>query len=1300
MLKKHSKFCHIYFCILLMSLLMVLCSGIIYADQGDILYQEDFEDGDIDTSDPALTNGFTWTAEGDYEITEHWAWLDMGNVVKFDQEGEYIISNEVINASEYTISLDMINSYHTYTRIMFAYIDESNYYYLNPVSGTVYRVLDGISLKISEKRAEGLLTPVYGRSTRTHYKIYFCNSGESITIQIDRDKYDNRIDYGFNYIDNDPTAVSRFNNGKIKLIQPAIGAVYFDNIFVTEGKLITEPPRENRTIYVSQSDGDDEAAGTEEEPFKTIMRALDESMPGDEIIIDDGFYGGKTNQNGRFYEPIKLSPSRAYGLADKRLIIRAKNEHHATIQGASLRYGDYITLKDFDVVEYSISIGGSREVYILNNYVHDVISTGNTARTAISANGYNCRVIGNTITRMNVGIGLGGKNNLIENNDISHVTSNGKADADYMRLFGEGHIIRGNYMHDIYEEEYNGAHVDGFQGFDNGGQIIRHILIENNFIDGTHQALILECGTHYDSYDVTLRNNVFKDCTSAAVLLNGMKDVKVYNNTFINLSQHGFRYNAIGVPPSTGEVYNNIIYNGTRSIFSEGEGCTLNTSNNIIHNTSNNIVYNPESFPDDIVNVDPLFIDPANGDYRLHPNSPAVDNGYILENILIDYDGNPRPIGAGLDIGAFEFQGSDLPMAYINSSNVIDKSSGYQPFKVYFDGSNSYVPEGRNIVSYIWNFDDGITSSGEKVAHTFREDGQHNVTLTITDDEGNSHTASRVFDIIPSEYPNLYLYLPFDGNCQDESGKEMNVEWVKSEEDLDPLYEDTLNGQAARFTEGRAINVTHNDYLDGQEEMSFAFWARKDTADTAATVIYKHQVYGVNLTSDGFKAVIYNKEYQKCSVAASNILGDTKWHHYAVTYDGSNIDLYLDGYKCSSVEFSGTVRRESSRDIMIGKYNWGHSLEGLMDDVRIYDKALTEDEINNIINNSRPAETDPVILQEPESLTAVEGSDVTFSVAVNAEPEPTYQWKHNGQIISRENASGEATDTLTLTNVQRSDEGNYQVVVSNDIGSVESRIVTLEVVAFPPPIESIDCTPEYYTTYLSWKNPDNQDDWDRVIVLRKEASDPEGYDHGEEIYNGTGNFLSDRILNGGYYYYEAYTYKEYPTNKVYSELAKSEVVGLPETYGKQYVKVESNEELQNIKIGQNTRGDLYSLWSVDSYTLGIGPGGNQTDLWVYSDLIGNDPGQIPEDSEIVSARFVFKVADNSFVSSNSSDNSNDNNNSTDINQSHKVNIYRITDPDSLGSPHYAEESGIRVGLDFYYRDHRPGINIPGVDSYE
>jgi hypothetical protein len=48
--------------------------------------------------------------------------------------------------------------------------------------------------------------------------------------------------------------------------------------------------------------------------------------------------------------------------------------------------------------------------------------------------------------------------------------------------------------------------------------------------------------------------------------------------------------------------------------------------------------------------------DPAQGDYTLQPNSPCIDIGTPLPEVLYDFNFIPRPQGNGYDIGAFEYQ--------------------------------------------------------------------------------------------------------------------------------------------------------------------------------------------------------------------------------------------------------------------------------------------------------------------------------------------------------------------------------------------------------------------------------------------------------------------------------------------------------------------------------------------------------------------------------------------------------------------------------------------------------------------
>ena len=95
---------------------------------------------------------------------------------------------------------------------------------------------------------------------------------------------------------------------------------------------------------------------------------------------------------------------------------------------------------------------------------------------------------------------------------------------------------------------------------------------------------------------------------------------------------------------------------------------------------------------------------------------------------------------------------------------------------------------------------------------------------------------------------------------------------------------------------------------------------------------------------------------------------------------------------------------------------------------------------------SRPATltveepTTPVITNQPASQTVPAGSSVTLSVSYSGTGPFYFQWRRNGINIAQA-----TNETLTLSNVQPADAGDYSVVVYTDAGAAVSDVAAVRV---------------------------------------------------------------------------------------------------------------------------------------------------------------------------------------------------------------------------------------------------------------
>jgi len=90
------------------------------------------------------------------------------------------------------------------------------------------------------------------------------------------------------------------------------------------------------------------------------------------------------------------------------------------------------------------------------------------------------------------------------------------------------------------------------------------------------------------------------------------------------------------------------------------------------------------------------------------------------------------------------------------------------------------------------------------------------------------------------------------------------------------------------------------------------------------------------------------------SVVSNNTLALNQWHHLVMTYNGSQIKLYVNGTLTSTQNYTGSMNIAGNSGISIGESNqangyWYHT-DGKIDNVGIWNRALTDAEIQQLRN--------------------------------------------------------------------------------------------------------------------------------------------------------------------------------------------------------------------------------------------------------------------------------------------------------------------------------------------------------------
>jgi uncharacterized repeat protein (TIGR01451 family) len=166
-------------------------------------------------------------------------------------------------------------------------------------------------------------------------------------------------------------------------------------------------------------------------------------------------------------------------------------------------------------------------------------------------------------------------------------------------------------------------------------------------------------GVVNDSGSPLVQNNMFidnGDVYFGGGLYNGSGNPVIQNNTFSGNSAWGSGgglYNDTGNPV----IRSNIVVSNTAGagggIFSSSPITPTLDYNDVWNNTGGD--YGNVSPGAHDISVDPLLVDPINGDFHLASNSPCIDAGDPVNYPPTDFEGDIRPQGLAPDIGADEY---------------------------------------------------------------------------------------------------------------------------------------------------------------------------------------------------------------------------------------------------------------------------------------------------------------------------------------------------------------------------------------------------------------------------------------------------------------------------------------------------------------------------------------------------------------------------------------------------------------------------------------------------------------------
>jgi hypothetical protein len=272
------------------------------------------------------------------------------------------------------------------------------------------------------------------------------------------------------------------------------------------------------------------------------------------------------------------------------------------------------------------------------------------------------------------------------------------------------------------------------------------------------------------------------------------------------------------------------------------------------------------------------------------------------------------------------------------------------------------------------------------------------------------------------------------------------------------------------------VTVPDKSVLDLTSGMTVEAWVYASSVGAWRTVLLKETTsglsYGLYASNTSSRPSGWIRRTSDIDATGPSALSANTWVHLAATYNGSTLILYVNGAQVATKAITGAIVTSSGPLRIGGTAPWGEYFAGRIDEVRIYNRALSPSEIqtdmSTPVGSVTPPGPDFSVSASPASQTVSQGSSTTYTVtvgALNGFASPVSLSASGlpanaSASFNPATLTGAGSSTMTVTTAFNTPVGSPTLTITGTSGALtRTATVGLAVNASPTPDFTVSAAP-------------------------------------------------------------------------------------------------------------------------------------------------------------------------------------------------------------------------------------------------